>query len=428
VPSTRRSIRAQVVMATGAALALVLSTSTVSAQAGSDPVYPSADQVKEAKAAAGDKAAQIAVVESRLKASNARLVEVQTAAEVAAEKYNLARILLQERTDAATVAGERAAAARTTAGMASDELGQLAARTYRQGVSFGQLEAFLSGKGPQEVLDRAAGIRLMSDIGSRIVRDANTSSAVAGALLRQAARAKAQQLAAAQVADGARAAAAAQVAAAAAETATIQKQQGAMIAQLATLRNISVTLERQREDGLKAEARAAAAARAAAQARAAAAAAAAAAARQERQRAANQPTSSAPQLAPGPVSGAALSSRGGVSAVIAFAQAQIGEPYVWGASGPGSWDCSGLTLEAWARAGVNLAHYTGYQWAETRRVPLGQLQPGDLVFFGVSGPQSHHVGLYVGNGTMIHAPYTGAFVRYDSIYESSDLLPYGGRP
>jgi len=97
VPSTRKPIRFQLVTATGTALALALAAPILSAHA--DPVYPSAGQVSAAKAAVGDKAAQIAVIEGQLKASNARLVEVQTAAEVAAEQYNLARILLQERTE-----------------------------------------------------------------------------------------------------------------------------------------------------------------------------------------------------------------------------------------------------------------------------------------------------------------------------------------
>ncbi|MEO8556753.1 MAG: NlpC/P60 family protein, partial [Actinomycetota bacterium] len=120
-------------------------------------------------------------------------------------------------------------------------------------------------------------------------------------------------------------------------------------------------------------------------------------------------------------------SSGNVSAVIAFARKQIGDPYVWGAAGPNTWDCSGLTQQAWAQAGVYLSHYTGYQWNETSRVPLSDLQPGDLVFFGADGPSSHHVGLYVGNGRMIEAPYTGALVRESSIWRS-DTLPYGGRP
>ena len=121
MPSIRRSIRAQLVIAAGAALVLVVSTSIVSAQA--DPVYPSAPQVKAAQAAVRDKAAQIAVVEGKLAASNIRLVAVQTAAEVAAEKYNLSRILLAERADAAKAAAGHAAAAQKTAGIASVKLG-----------------------------------------------------------------------------------------------------------------------------------------------------------------------------------------------------------------------------------------------------------------------------------------------------------------
>ena len=447
MPSTRKHFRAQLDIATGAALALVVTTPTISAQA--DPVYPSAGQVSGAKAAVGDKAAQVAAVEAQLMVSNARLAEVQKAADVANEQYNLARILLQQRTDAAKSAGERAAAAQKVADSASDKLGQFAATAYMQGGNLGQLEAFLSSRGPQDVLDRAVGIQLITDIRSRIMQDADASSVVAGVLRRQAAQAQAQQVAAAQTAESARASAQAQVDSAAAETANIQNQQSAMIAQLATLRSTSVALERARQDGLKAEAeaRAAAAVKAAAQARAVEEARAAAQARAARdaiqrqaaaaaetqrlrQLAANQPVSSAPvpDPAPSPVSDAPVASRGGVSAVIAFARAQIGKPYQWGAAGPDTFDCSGLTLMAWAQVGVNLSHYTGYQWAETRRVPLSDLQPGDLVFFGDSGPTSHHMGLYVGNDMMINAPNTGSFVRYDNIYSFGGLLPYGGRP
>ncbi|HEY8707223.1 MAG TPA: C40 family peptidase, partial [Burkholderiaceae bacterium] len=411
MPSTRRTNRVQLALATGATLALLLSTPTVVAHA--DPVYPSADQVNAAKAAVGDKAGQVAVVEAQLMASNARLVEVQTAADVANEKYNLARILLQQRTDAAKAAGERAAAAQTTATIASDKLGQFAAATYMQGGNLGQLEAFLSSNGPQDLLDRAAGITLITDIRGRIMQDADASSVVAGVLRRQAAQAQAQQLAAAQTAESARAQAQAQVDSAAAETATIHAQQSTMINQLATLRNTSVALELQRQNGLKAAAEARAAeARAAAQARAASAArnaarhrAAAAAAERRRRSAAGQPAGQAPvpDSSQGPVSYGPVPSRSGVSSVIGFAKAHLGDPYEWGAAGPGTWDCSGLTQMAWAQAGVYLSHYTGYQWDETRRVALSDLQPGDLVFYGDSGPTSHHVGLYVGNDMMINA-------------------------
>ena len=114
---------------------------------------------------------------------------MQTAAEVAAEKYNLARILLGERTDAAKAAAERAAAAQKTAGIASDKLGQLAADDYMRGGNLDQLAVFLSSKGPQDLLDRASVVQLISDIRSRNLQEADVSSAWAGGLRRQAARA-----------------------------------------------------------------------------------------------------------------------------------------------------------------------------------------------------------------------------------------------
>ena len=95
--------------------------------------------------------------------------------------------------------------------------------------------------------------------------------------------------------------------------------------------------------------------------------------------------------------------------------------YQWGGAGPDTYDCSGLTMQAWAQAGVQLLHYTGYQWEEGPHVPLDQLQRGDLLFFATNtaDPSTiHHVGIYIGNGMMVDAPYTGAFVRIDGMYSA----------
>lgn len=97
------------------------------------------------------------------------------------------------------------------------------------------------------------------------------------------------------------------------------------------------------------------------------------------------------------------------------ARAQIGKPYEWGASGPDSFDCSGLTMYAWASAGVSLPHSSRAQYASLPHVAKSQLQPGDLVFFG---NPIHHVGIYEGGGMMINAPETGEFVRRNSIGRS----------
>ncbi|MFF4112251.1 NlpC/P60 family protein [Streptomyces sp. NPDC001714] len=104
---------------------------------------------------------------------------------------------------------------------------------------------------------------------------------------------------------------------------------------------------------------------------------------------------------------------------IAFARAQIGKPYVWGATGPGSCDCSGLSQAAWKAAGVSLPRTTYDQVNAGTTVSLADAQPGDLVFF--YGDVSH-VGIYIGNGMMIHAPKPGAYVREESIYYGGESI------
>ena len=122
-------------------------------------------------------------------------------------------------------------------------------------------------------------------------------------------------------------------------------------------------------------------------------------------------------------------SPGGAGAVQA-AESQIGVPYVWGGESPkGSaspgFDCSGLTAWSWGQVGVGLPHYSGAQMADSTPVPISDLQPGDLLFYGPGGSQ--HVAMYVGPGTMIEAPYTGASVWVTSLRLGGDFVG-AGRP
>ena len=110
-------------------------------------------------------------------------------------------------------------------------------------------------------------------------------------------------------------------------------------------------------------------------------------------------------------------------AAVDAALSQVGKPYQWGASGPDSYDCSGLTMWAWAHAGVSLPHNSGAQYSATKRVPRPDLAPGDLLFYG---NPIHHVAMYIGNGQMVEAPYTGSHVRVTSITRS-DFVG-AGRP
>jgi cell wall-associated NlpC family hydrolase len=112
-----------------------------------------------------------------------------------------------------------------------------------------------------------------------------------------------------------------------------------------------------------------------------------------------------------------------IEIVLAKARAQLGKPYVYGAAGPNAFDCSGFTQFVWAAAGVSLPHNAAAQYGTVRHIAAKDLRPGDLVFFG--GGYIGHVGLYIGGGKMIHAPYTGTNVQVAPL--QSDLVG-AGRP
>src|SRR5687767_970847 len=103
----------------------------------------------------------------------------------------------------------------------------------------------------------------------------------------------------------------------------------------------------------------------------------------------------------------------GAAAAVEEAKRQLGKPYEWGAAGPDSFDCSGLTQWSWKAGGRSLPHSSQAQYSATSRVGLNHLQPGDLVFYG---SPIHHVGIYVGDGQMVEASETGKPVRYASIF------------
>lgn len=97
--------------------------------------------------------------------------------------------------------------------------------------------------------------------------------------------------------------------------------------------------------------------------------------------------------------------------IIAFASSQLGDPYVYGGTGPDGWDCSGLVQASYAAAGVSLPRVVGPQYAAMTSVPIGQAQPGDVVFF----PDMSHDGIYIGNGQVIHAPRPGKNVEVTTL-------------
>lgn len=137
-------------------------------------------------------------------------------------------------------------------------------------------------------------------------------------------------------------------------------------------------------------------------------------------------TTSAPKpvTVPAPVNPGPPST--GAARAVEVALAQQGDPYVWAASGPNSFDCSGLVIYAYAQAGrPGLPHSSRALRSMSRSLSADQLQPGDLVF---GGSPVHHVGIYVGNGQMVHAPHSGTVVKVTSMYSTSKPVSFGRLP
>ena len=111
--------------------------------------------------------------------------------------------------------------------------------------------------------------------------------------------------------------------------------------------------------------------------------------------------------------------------VVSYAFNFIGRPYVFGAAGPKSFDCSGLTMYVFGKFGVSLPHYTGSQYSMGASVSKGNLRAGDLVFFNTYGPISH-VGIYIGGGDFIHAPSSGKTITVSSLSDSYYAKRYVG--
>jgi len=112
---------------------------------------------------------------------------------------------------------------------------------------------------------------------------------------------------------------------------------------------------------------------------------------------------------------------------VALAYRYLGIPYVWGGASPDGFDCSGLTMYVYGQLGIKLGHYTGFQYYSGLHVARDQLQPGDLVFFHAnSAGVPQHEGMYIGNGSFIHAPQTGDVVKISSLFETRYALAYVG--
>jgi cell wall-associated NlpC family hydrolase len=368
----------------------------------SGPV-PSAGQVQAAQNKVSQRAAALGQQNAQVAAANAQLTDLQDQAEILTEDYDKAMVAQQLAQKAYTAAVNKLAAAKAAQETSRQAVGALAANEYETEGGFDPMAAMLGdAHGVTAYLNQMGLGQVFTSRRTDILARNNADSVVARVFRTQASSALKQRKAAAQQAARLKTA----IQAAVAQQLTVVKQTKSVASQLSSrlnsARNHANHLANQRAQALAAEA-AAAAAKAAAAARRAAAS-----------EASSGPAPSAPEF----TGSAAGSSQGDIAAD--FAISQIGKPYQWGAIGPSTYDCSGLAMIAWQHAGVSLLHYTGDQWVEGVHVPLSDLQRGDLVFYATNNADPstiHHVGIYIGGGNMVDAPYTGVDVRIDSIYQ-----------
>jgi cell wall-associated NlpC family hydrolase len=434
-PAVRLALAAAVTLAVAVPVAAPLGGAALAAPAPhpTGPAMPSQAQVEKAKKDVAAKKLSVEQIEAQLAGAQARMDAASQAAEIAFEKYNGARWELQQARQETRRA--QAASAKAAAEVAAQRGGivSLVTESYQNGTELNAATALMSDEGPQGLMNRYGVVQSAGDSMQAAYDRFKIASAKAKTYAGRAAKAeKHQQSLAAEAKE--LAASAGQAAAVAGEvTSQIADQKQQLVQALAKAQNISVELAGKRAEALEEVAR-----QKAAEARKAKEEALQAAlqkkAEEARKKAAaakkNQPKgnsggngssdASLPPVssAPPPVVNPAPNQSVAIQRTIAYAKAQLGRPYRWGAAGPSSFDCSGLTMQAWARGGISLPHYSVAQFQRSTRISMVDAKAGDLLFWSSNGSPSgiHHVALYLGGGQFIEAPHTGANVRYNSIY------------
>jgi cell wall-associated NlpC family hydrolase len=304
-----------------------------------------------------DKRAEAAAVQAKVDA-------LKVKQEIASEQYNAARDRYDSVSAKVDASRRRLSRLQAEADTLQTALGNQADAMYRTDGTLGFIEALMSARTIEDFNSTLEMLQRVSEQNAATVSDLKTTE--------QQVAQEQQKLVAAQ-------------SDAAAQQSVMAANERAVKARLAD--------QQQLLDGISADIKQILAARAAAEAAAAHAA----------------------QAGIDPGGNPPTSSKG--AAAVWWAEKALGKPYVWGADGPSSFDCSGLVKWAYGHAGVSLPHYSGGQINVGSRVARANLEPGDLVFFG---NPIHHVGMYIGGGRFIEAPYTGANVRISNLSNRGD--------
>jgi len=371
---------------------------------------PTLAQIEAAKKAEAAKKKAADAAAKKLAAANMTLKALTAKANAALALYVKAKAELAKATADANAAAEYA---RKTAGevaLAHRTIGKLAANAYIMGGTFSDIEPLLSANGPQDLVDRITILQSLGDQNTAALERFKAAEVIARAAKVVADAAKVKQIAATEKVAAAKKVADDAKALQQKEVDKLRAIQDQLIKELSRAKNVRVTLEQQRQLALLEEAQAGQAAQTPGQAKV------------------------WPDLG--------FKGRSTIrttqeqrDAAVAYAKKQVlaRKPYIWGAEGPNSFDCSGLVFAAYRAAGLNWpnwdrlnsALYAGY----TKHVTINELVPGDLLFYSYKGTISsiHHISIYAGNGMMWEANSTKKGLIYSNIYSIKGLMPFGGR-
>lgn len=449
-------------------LGLVVALGPASMSA-AEPVDPSAQALQEARNEVAAGVSAVADIEVQLAKQAAVRDSAQAAAATAGEAYLQADQARLDAADAATRAATLLATANAEMETSRRTLVAIALSASRSGGGMDEVAAFLSADGFDDVVERSTALSRIGVKADRAVQQFRASTLVAKAL---DARADTAAAAKTQTADDAKAALAAANAAqldADAAIAAATAERDTLIVQLASARSTTAEIERARQDQIDADraARASAAAQAArtalappsapatpssatSPAPAAPATAPPATAPPVTAPPATAPPVTAPPVTAPPVTappvvappvvappvvkptptGSSRGSAGQGAAAVAWAKGHLGLPYVWGATGPGSYDCSGFTQAAWGDAGLGLSRTSRQQYSASLKVSYNDLRPGDLVFWGSNSSDAssvYHVAMWAGNGQIVEASHPGVPTRLVAM-RWANAMDFAGRP
>ena len=446
------------------ATAVVALACTLAPSVLADPVDQS--DIDRSKASERSTSTSIASLEARLAQESSNLEDAQIKAQVANEDYLAAVDELNTATKDAQTAQANADAAASNTASARSDLGSIVVQTYQEsGNPLDPLTPYLTSESLADLADADVALTRAGENNNAKVQDVEALETVAASMQTIADQKVTAKEAAKTSAEAAKSDAEAAANDAQNAVAATRTNRQNLIVQLAAQRNTTVELETKYQNQVEAERKAREEAAAQAAAKAASEKAAADRAQKQAEQAAAQPQESAPapqeqssrpspghqapaqepattsqpepeaadeeEAAPAPTPApepAPSRSGNAASTAINAAMGYLGTPYVWAGESASGLDCSGLTMVAYAAAGVDLTHSSRVQYGEGSQVPLDAAQPGDLVFWSSDGSQSgiYHVAIYLGDDMMIEAPTFGLTVRVTPM-RYSGVMPYAVR-